>query len=373
MDEQQFILRLPEILVERMRFALSSTKKRENAGDERKPSTFSINFHDSRNATFTVDGVNYPASLMDLPTLVETHKTADKRTFYKSGDLHQVLVVRLPQDPKPDSYVLQDGLTPASRDAARRLAPPKNLFSQAQVESVEHRVKYVIDHKVKIVPKKDRPTAPADDELVEIEEETTDNVAASADRPTDVPQASKPAAPMPAIPVPSTPVDKPAQPSGSELDVNETAATPMTEAVVAATPGTDLTAPSPTVDVQPSSAPTTPAVMTPVVMTPSVMTPGVMTPMGDGEGDDDDVEVDDEFVEMAGALMEDDEEEEARKKIERVSLSQKIAEQKVKIQQIEERAARAPNHVLRQRILGKKGELEKALAELEASLAALGD
>lgn len=373
MDEQQFILRLPEPLVERMRFALSSTKKRENAGDERKPSTFSVNFHDSRDATFTVDGVGYPASLMDLPTLVETHKTADKRTFYKSGDLHQVLVVRLPHEPKPDSYMLQDGLTPAARDAGRRLAPPKNLFSQAQVESVEHRVKYVIDHKVKIVPKKDRPTAPAEDELVEIEEETTDNVAASAEKPTDVPQASKPATPMPVTSMPSTPMDKPAQANGKEADVNEALATPATEAVVAATPGPDLSAPSPTVDVQSSPVPTTPAVMTPGVMTPSIMTPGAMTPMPDADGEDDDEEVDDEFVEMAGALMEEDEEEEARKRIERVSLDQKIAEQKVKIQQIEERAAKAPNHVLRQRMLGKKGELEKALAELEASLAALGD
>lgn len=319
---------------------------------------------------------------MDLPTLVETHKTADKRTFYKSGDLHQVLVVRLPHEPKPDSYTLHDGLTPAARDAGRRLASPKRLFSPTQVESVEHRVKYVIDHKVKMVPKKDRPAAPADDELVEIEEETTDNVAAPPEKPAEPAQASKPAAsapatPMPSTPMPSTPMEKPVQPNGKESDVYATVPTPVTEAAAAATPGADVAAPSPMADVQPSPVPMTPAamtpsVMTPGVMTPSVMTPGAMTPMLEGEGEDDDEEMDDEFAEMAGALMEDDEEEEARKKIERVNLDQKITEQKMKIQQIEERAAKAPNHVLRQRILGKKGDLEKALAELEASRAALG-
>eukprot|EP00177_Eucheuma_denticulatum_P001942 GFKZ01003465.1.p1 GENE.GFKZ01003465.1~~GFKZ01003465.1.p1 ORF type:complete len:394 (+),score=104.14 GFKZ01003465.1:2697-3878(+) len=393
MDEQQFILRLPEALVEPMRFALSSNKKRETAGDERKPSSFSVDFTDARNAVFTVDGTPYPATLMDFPTLVETHKTADKRTFYKSGDIHQALVVRMPDDPKPESFVLKDGLTPASRDAARRLAPPKRLFSQAQVESVEHRVKLVIDHKIKIVAKKDTKPQPADEELVEIEEETTaaDTSNQTGDAAADAgsEKVSKtlqntneetPTGAAPAVasgaPTAAGAVEVAGVGDGKSKD-GKVGESGRDERAGERASGDAATAASPMGEVSASPMPQTPAamtpqVMTPQVMTPQVMTPGAMTPMPDGEDDEDD-EDDEDFAEMAGALLEDDEEEEAKKRIERANLDQKIVEQKEKIRQVEERAAKAPNHVLRQRILAKKVEMEKALRELEKERTELGD
>lgn len=388
MDEQQFILRLPEALVEPMRFALSSNKKRETAGDERKPSAFSIDFIDTRNAVFTVDGTPYPATLMDFPTLIETHKTADKRTFFKSGDIHQALVVRMPNDPKPESFVLQNGLTPAARDAARRLATPKRLFSQAQVESVEHRVKLVIDHKIKIVAKKDTKPQPPDEELVEIEEETTagDTSNQTGDTAADKgpEKASKtlqstneetPASMAPVVasgaPIGAKAMEATAESDGKDKD-GKGGEAGRDEKAGERAGGDAIVAASPMGEVSASPLPQTPAAMTPQVMTPQVMTPGAMTPMPDGEDDEDDEE-DEDFAEMAGALLEDDEEEEAKKRIERANLDQKIVEQKDKIRQVEERAAKAPNHVLRQRILAKKGEMEKALRELEKERADLGD
>lgn len=363
MEEEQYILRLPEPLVERMRFALSSTKRRDAAGEDKKASTFSVDFQDERNATFTVDGTAYPASLMDLPCLVETHKTADKRTFYKSGDLHQVLVVRMLDDPKPESFTLKDGLTPASKDSGKRLAPPKRLFSQAQVESVEHRVKYVIDNKVKIVAKKDRPAVPDDDEVV-IEEETTEHASAVTGKSASTVDSGKP-------------------PTGRPVGLAKDSAS-------APTPTADTPQPMP--DMQPSPAamtpgPMTPAAMTPGPMTPSAMTPGPMTPAamtpapetpapeGEDEGpggtyygvDDDDLD------EIAGALLGDAEEDKAKKRIERATLDQKIAEQKTKITQLEEKAAKAPNPVLRQRILAKRPDLQKSLKSLQEEREALDD
>lgn len=374
MEEEQYILRLPEPLVERMRFALSSTKRRDAAGEDKKASTFSVDFQDERNATFTVDGTAYPASLMDLPCLVETHKTADKRTFYKSGDLHQVLVVRMPEDPKPEGFTLQDGLTPASKDAGTRLAPPKRLFSHAQVESVEHRVKYVIENKVKIVAKKDRPIAPEDEDVV-IEEETTDHVNANAAKGATAIDPGKPPTGRPAdsakdLSSAPTPTFSEAQQQTPDVLPSPAALTPGPMTPAAMTPG-------PMTPASMTPGPMTPSAMTPGPMTPAAMTPAPNTPLPEGEAEGPSgtyYEVDDDdFDEMAGALLGDDEEDKAKKRIERATLDQKIHEQKARITQLEGKAAKAPNPVLRQRILSKRPDLQKTLKSLQAEREALGE
>lgn len=43
--------------------------------------------------TFTMDGKTFPARLVDLPCVVETQKTLDRSTFFKSGDVGQMLIV----------------------------------------------------------------------------------------------------------------------------------------------------------------------------------------------------------------------------------------------------------------------------------------
>lgn len=386
MEEEQYILRLPEPLVERMRFALSSTKRRDAAGEDKKPSTFSVDFQDERNATFTIDGTPYPASLMDLPCLVETHKTADKRTFYKSGDLHQVLVVRMPDEPKPETYSLQDGLTSAAKDAATRLAPPKRLFSHAQVESVEHRVKYVIDNKVKIVAKKDRPAVPEDEEVV-IEEETTVNANQNAPKASAGADSGKPPAGRPptapkdlsSAPTP-TPSEAQSQPQLSDVQPSPPPFTPGPLTPATMTPGPFTPAamtPGPMTPSAMTPGPMTPSAMTPGPATPAAMTPAPDTPLPEGDGDAAGATYfgvdDDDFDEIAGALLGDDEEEKARKRIERATLDQKIQEQRTKITQLEAKAAKAPNPVLRQRILGKRPELQKALKALEEERQVLGE
>lgn len=40
-----------------------------------------------------MDGKKYPARLVDMPCVLETQKTLDKRTFFKSGDVGQMLIV----------------------------------------------------------------------------------------------------------------------------------------------------------------------------------------------------------------------------------------------------------------------------------------
>lgn len=40
-----------------------------------------------------MDGKKYPARLVDMPCVLETQKTLDRSTFFKSGDVGQMLIV----------------------------------------------------------------------------------------------------------------------------------------------------------------------------------------------------------------------------------------------------------------------------------------
>lgn len=131
-----------------MSFALSSKKKLDAAAAAAEPSKFNIKFHDGRNATFFLDGVPYPASLLDLPCLAETHKYTEKRTFYKSGDIGQMLVVRMPGEPAPKDTTMTDGITPGGKGARQRFAVPPPVFKQEQVSSIENTLKLVVDNKL---------------------------------------------------------------------------------------------------------------------------------------------------------------------------------------------------------------------------------
>ena len=48
---------------------------------------------DPHHATVELDGTTYPATLVNLPTIIESTKTYDSRTFCKTGDISQVCVV----------------------------------------------------------------------------------------------------------------------------------------------------------------------------------------------------------------------------------------------------------------------------------------
>jgi transcription initiation factor TFIID subunit 7 len=159
MDEEQFVLRLPPELAERMRLALSSKNKRETTADA--PDAFSVRFLDSRNATFMLDGNQYPARLMDLPCVTETHKYTEKRTFYKSGDIGQVLTVRMPGEPAPVGTMLPDGLTPGSRGAAKRFATPEVPYAREDVSNIENTIKLIVDNKLTFKQKSKKPESGA--------------------------------------------------------------------------------------------------------------------------------------------------------------------------------------------------------------------
>ncbi|MFS7907545.1 putative TAFII55 protein region [Helianthus anomalus] len=75
---------------------------------------------DGRNDTFVIGDDHFPASLLDLPGIVESYKTYDDNVLIKTADVGQIIMVRDEGDPAPDVVEYRHGLTPPMRDARRR-------------------------------------------------------------------------------------------------------------------------------------------------------------------------------------------------------------------------------------------------------------
>jgi transcription initiation factor TFIID subunit 7 len=62
----------------------------------------------------------FPASLLDLPAVVESYKTYDDNSLVKTADIGQMIMVRESGDAAPDVIECRHGLTPPMRDARKR-------------------------------------------------------------------------------------------------------------------------------------------------------------------------------------------------------------------------------------------------------------
>ncbi|XP_004238017.2 transcription initiation factor TFIID subunit 7 [Solanum lycopersicum] len=112
MDEQ-FILRVPPSVAERIDRLLS-----ENPSSEDK---LDLSFsEDGKTGSFVIGEEHFPASLLNLPCIVESYKTYDDNVLIKSADIGQMIMVREEGDPVPDVVEYRHGLTPPMRDARRR-------------------------------------------------------------------------------------------------------------------------------------------------------------------------------------------------------------------------------------------------------------
>ncbi|KAG1347299.1 transcription initiation factor TFIID subunit 7 [Cocos nucifera] len=75
---------------------------------------------DGRTGTFMIGNERFPASLLDLPCMVESYKTYDDTVLIKTADIGQIIMVREEGDPAPEGIEYKHGLTPPMRDARRR-------------------------------------------------------------------------------------------------------------------------------------------------------------------------------------------------------------------------------------------------------------
>ncbi|CAB1457059.1 unnamed protein product [Pleuronectes platessa] len=93
--ESQFVLRLPSEYA-------STVRRIAQSGSMNIKDRLTIELHpDGRHGIVRVDRVPLACKLVDLPCMIESLKTVDKKTFYKTADVCQMLVCTLDGDLYP--------------------------------------------------------------------------------------------------------------------------------------------------------------------------------------------------------------------------------------------------------------------------------
>jgi len=100
--ENQFILRLPPGPSKTVKDLLNSDKSSTIKDRLNIQLDHTNDKDDLRNGIVTVDTTMYKCRLMDMPTIIESWKTIDNKSFYKTADICQMLVVREGEDPPED-------------------------------------------------------------------------------------------------------------------------------------------------------------------------------------------------------------------------------------------------------------------------------
>ncbi|KAL1931387.1 hypothetical protein VTP01DRAFT_9529 [Rhizomucor pusillus] len=145
--EEHLILRMPQDeMCERLR---EYVRKREI------PEDVKMQFKDSRRGHFYIDGKRYNVTLMDLPTIIESQKTLDKKQFFKVADISQMLLVEPETAPddlnrpttaaekSSDPYSYPHGLGPPLKHVRKRRFRKK--LSKRAIEEVEREVERLLE------------------------------------------------------------------------------------------------------------------------------------------------------------------------------------------------------------------------------------
>ena len=95
--ENHFVLRLPQQPAQALREAIHTHTGANNLKGrlfiQLEPDTATSSQY-LRRGHVQFDEWNFTCRLMDLPTMIESHKTIDKKTFYKVGDISQLLICK---------------------------------------------------------------------------------------------------------------------------------------------------------------------------------------------------------------------------------------------------------------------------------------
>ncbi|XP_011025157.1 PREDICTED: transcription initiation factor TFIID subunit 7 [Populus euphratica] len=130
--EEQFILRVTPSIAEKLDRLLSETAS--SSEEQSLDLSFS---EDGRGGTFVIGNERFPASLLDLPCVVESYKTYDDCALVKTADIGQMIMVREAGDTAPDVVEYRHGLTPPMRDARKRRFRREPYLSPELVQRVE--------------------------------------------------------------------------------------------------------------------------------------------------------------------------------------------------------------------------------------------
>ena len=145
--EQSVIVRLPQHLADQVTEASKSGNSDVLKHIAVVPVSVGLDPWNGVNYAIIFNEEVYLATMHTLPALVESHKTFDNQTYYKTGEISQVLVVE--QNPSrfrpeelmqrvPKNMALPDGLTPVTKNAVQKLYDTQTfdpaLISAAQME-----------------------------------------------------------------------------------------------------------------------------------------------------------------------------------------------------------------------------------------------
>eukprot|EP00742_Colponemidia_sp_Colp-10_P007083 GILJ01007605.1.p1 GENE.GILJ01007605.1~~GILJ01007605.1.p1 ORF type:complete len:304 (-),score=71.47 GILJ01007605.1:336-1247(-) len=133
--EEQVILRVPSEMAERLRAMIRDNEFKQL---EITPTTS----NDLRHFKFKLDKVSHDASLVELPCIIESQKTLDKKTFFKVADISQMLVVHGPDGSLPKkqlgpNYEWKSGITPGTKYIRRRRFRKRGIWPAADIRAVE--------------------------------------------------------------------------------------------------------------------------------------------------------------------------------------------------------------------------------------------
>ncbi|CAK8688094.1 transcription initiation factor TFIID subunit 7-like [Clavelina lepadiformis] len=119
--ENQFLLRLPKEQAEKLKEILLAGNLKDRLSIEMQA--------DCRSGVVTLDKEAIPAKLQDLPCIIESLKTMDMKTFYKTSDICQLLVCasnedsELPSDKvvsRDKKHLFPHGITPPLKNVRKR-------------------------------------------------------------------------------------------------------------------------------------------------------------------------------------------------------------------------------------------------------------
>lgn len=151
--ESQIILRLPQAPAQNLRQAI------RDGDNSLKDRLFISMDAQLRRGTVRFDNWYLPAKILDLPTISESYKTIDKRTFYKTADLCQMMLCKEDEDnseeelsskKRTDSfkvdkkYLYPHGITPPLKNVRKRRFRRATRKKFVEAPEIEKEVKRLL-------------------------------------------------------------------------------------------------------------------------------------------------------------------------------------------------------------------------------------
>ena len=175
--ENNLILNVPDYIGEKLHKIISEQKldEKNNYNIEiiENPNESISNVDNSRKMIFNFNGELHPLSILDLPCIIEGYKTIDYKSFYKGGDICQMMYVhddKLKQEEDlnnfntftsptdknfskllwtkdPDhKYKLKHGLSAPTRNIRARRFKTKMKYNKDEILEVAKKLKSIIDN-----------------------------------------------------------------------------------------------------------------------------------------------------------------------------------------------------------------------------------